>query len=79
MSNDIKMISTYMPYCDAMFIDKECASLLSEKPLCDDLQPKAKIFSLREKDDFISYLDSLISQASQDVISKANEIYGSVD
>jgi hypothetical protein len=78
MSNDIKMISTYMPYCDAIFIDNECASLLSEKPLFSDLQYKAKIFSYRNKDEFISYLDYLIQQAPPDVVSKANEIYGEV-
>jgi hypothetical protein len=78
MWNDIKVISTYIPYCDAIFVDKECAHLLSQKPTCDDLNYKAKIFSLRNKGDFISYLDSLINNTSNEVIARAEEIYGKI-
>jgi hypothetical protein len=30
MVTDINVVSTYLPYCDAMFIDDECADLLAE-------------------------------------------------
>jgi hypothetical protein len=76
MWNDIKAISTYMPYCDAMFVDKECAHILSQKSLCNNLNYKTKIFSLRNINDFISYLYSLINNSPKKVIDRAEAIDG---
>ncbi len=33
MWNDIVAISSFLPYCDAMFLDNECAALVAEEPL----------------------------------------------
>lgn len=76
MFNDINAIATYGPYVDAMFLDNECAQMLSEYPLSSDLNIRAKIFSTRSGDAFLEYLRSLQSAASPLVCRKAAEIYG---
>ncbi|MEG3153478.1 hypothetical protein [Sphingomonas sp. RB1R13] len=73
--NDIKAISTYGPYVDAMFIDKEFANILSETKELRKLGLKARIFSFADGDDFIAYLDELANGASEDVREYAERIY----
>lgn len=74
--NDIMAISTYSPYVDAMFIDRECAALLSERPLTTDLKYKAKIFSMANPQQFIEYLAEMEREVSDEVRSYAKRIYG---
>ena len=74
--NDFQAIATYGPYVDAMFIDKECASLLQQGRLRTEIQLKAKIFSLNSKDDFLQYLRDLGDATSKNVHAYASEIYG---
>jgi hypothetical protein len=76
MFNDINAISTYGPYVDAMFLDNECAQLLSEQPLATDLKLKAKIFSTNSGDAFLDYLRELQNGASAEARAYAIEIYG---
>lgn len=76
MSNDITVISTYGPYVDAMFLDNECAALLSESPLNTELKLKAKIFSTNSGDAFLGYLQSIEAETSSEVRAYAEEIYG---
>jgi hypothetical protein len=73
--NDVKAIAAYMPYVDAMFLDNECASMLSEAPLRDDLNFKAQIFSLKSQDAFIEYLRELEGRATDDIVEYARHIY----
>ena len=75
--NDVKMISTLLPYCDAMFIDNECRNLLLEKPLCDDINYGTKVFSLSNKEEFLSYLDEIKQSASEEHMKAVEEVYGS--
>jgi hypothetical protein len=74
--NDFSAISTYGPYVDAMFVDRECAELLKHPRLRSDLALKAKIFSLRSGDEFLEYLTSLANGASDAVIAYSRELYG---
>ena len=76
MMNDIRAISTYGPYVDAMFLDNECASLLSEEPLRTELRLKAKVFSAKSGEAFLQYLRDLEAAASAEVTRYAEEIYG---
>jgi hypothetical protein len=76
MVNDIDMISTLLPYCDAMFIDKECHNYLLEKPLREAINYDTKIFSLLNKNDFIEYLNNVELSASEEHIKKVEEVYG---
>ena len=73
--NDIRTISTYVPYVDAMFIDKRCATILNEEPLASDLKYRAKIFSLSSADAFIEFLKGIEAQATDDVRELAGKIY----
>jgi len=74
--NDVEMISTLLPYCDAMFIDKECRSFLLEKPLCEEINYGTKIFSLSNKEEFLEYLDEIRQSASEEHIKAVEEVYG---
>lgn len=74
--NDVTTISTLMPYCDAMFIDNECAALLKEEPLKTKIDYKAEIFSMATKEKFLEYLKSIKDSASQEYIDKIKEVYG---
>ena len=76
-STDIKAISTYAPYVDAMFIDREFANILQErKDIVAKLPIKARIFSFSQPDEFLSYLDELAKGASDEVRADAARIYG---
>ena len=75
--NDVEVISTLLPYCDAMFIDKECRSLLLEKPLCDNITYDTKIFSPKNKEEFLAYLDQIRQSTSEAHLKVVEEVYGS--
>jgi hypothetical protein len=76
MMNDVRAISAYAPYVDAMFVDETCANLLSETPLVESLHYKAKIFSFADPDGFLGYLDEIEQSTSQDVRLAAQRLYG---
>lgn len=72
---DVDMISTVMPYSDAMFIDKACHGLIDE--LRRELaQYTCVLFSLRNKDDFIAYLDQIERDCPKEHFDKIREVYG---
>ncbi|MDH2381447.1 hypothetical protein [Bradyrhizobium sp. CER78] len=74
--NDFIAIATYAPYVDAMFVDRQCASLLKQGRLRSDLNYKARIFSMSNKQEFLDYLEELADIASPEVRSCAHELYG---
>lgn len=74
--NDARVISTYAPYLDAMFLDKECAALLAEKPLRHELDYRAQIFSYNHQDAFLAYLNDIEQATPDDVRGYAEMIYG---
>ncbi len=76
MFQDIHTLEIVTPYCDAIFIDNECNDLLNEKPLKTELNYDTKIFSLKNKDEFIEYLDIIKSSASQEHLNALEEVYG---
>ena len=73
---DVDVISLYLPLCDAIFIDNECAELLRQKPVCDRIEYDTKIFSHNNKDDFIDYLNEIETSAPAEVLEAVKEIYG---
>jgi hypothetical protein len=76
LMNDFQSIAAYAPYVDAMFVDRECASLLNEGDLIRGLQYRARIFSYANADSFLDYLRELEAQATPEVRTYANRIYG---
>jgi len=77
MWNDITAIASFLPYCDAMFLDNECAGLLREEPLRAKLAPfGTRIFSSKTGDAFLAYLSSLEEEAGADHVQLIAEVYG---
>jgi hypothetical protein len=74
--NDVTAIAAYAPFVDAMFLDKECAALLTQGRPKRELAYRARIFSLTNKDDFLTYLGELEAAASDEVRRYASIIYG---
>jgi hypothetical protein len=71
MLNDIEIISDYLPFCDAMFLDNECVALLKEKPTGDYIRNiKTKLFSKNTINDFFDYLDKIEKDTTTDHINK---------
>jgi len=78
---DIQFISSYLPYCDALFMDKESALLLKEFPKNTPSYLKlkefsAKVFSFNNKVAFLDYLDQLVAEIPADQINLLKDING---
>lgn len=73
--NDVKVIAAYAPFVDAMFVDNECATLLTQGRSRDELTYRARIFSLNSKDAFIGYLSEIEAAAPDEVRHYAKVIY----
>jgi hypothetical protein len=74
--NDLRVISSLLPYCDVMFIDNEMRALLNEEPLATELGSYAKVYSPNNRDDFLSSLDELARSAPDDHLTMVKEVYG---
>jgi hypothetical protein len=65
MFNDINRVSSLLPFCDAIWVDKEMHNLLNfkhTKHIIDEYQHK--IFSLNNQQEFLNYLDNLRKSTS---------------
>jgi len=73
---DIDTVAHLLPYCDAMFMDNGCRSLLLDVP--NELRPPetAKVFSLNVKGQFLDYLRSIREGISTEHIQAIREVYG---
>lgn len=74
--NDVRAIAAYAPFVDVMFLDKECATLLTQGRPRRELNYRARIFSLNNKHEFLDYLRGLEAGASDEVQHYAEVIYG---
>jgi hypothetical protein len=74
--SDFSAISTYAPYVDAMFVDRQCAFLLKQGRLRTELNYKARIFSMADPQEFLDNLSELGDSAPRDVQEFAHELYG---
>lgn len=73
---DFDMIATLLPYCDTMFLDRECCGLLSEEPLISQLGYPCKVFSAKQSDEFLCFLTELGRSVSCEHIAVARSVYG---
>lgn len=77
MANDIDVIAALLPYCDAMFIDKECYAYLNESPLNQEVAKyDTRIFSLANSEEFLGYLNDIINSISDEQLSALRAVYG---
>lgn len=74
--NDVRAIAAYAPFVDVMFLDKECATLLTQGRPRRELDYRARIFSLNSKEEFLDYLRDLEAGATNEVRHYAQIIYG---
>jgi hypothetical protein len=75
-ATDINIISTLLPYCDAMFVDNKCRSLLQDIPRDCALPYDCKVFSLKTGADFIQYLTQIKDSVTPDHLKLIEEVYG---
>lgn len=73
---DISTISAYLPYCDAMFVDDEFATILRENPVKDRLRWSTGVFSNRSKDEFLEYLRQIERDTPSEHIDLVRAVYG---
>lgn len=76
MMNDVRAISSYAPYLDAMFIDKTSEAILEERELREGLSYRSKIFSFKTKNGFLEYLGGLEESTPSNVKELCKSIYG---
>jgi hypothetical protein len=76
-NNDIDVMSCLLPYCDAMFMDNEMTTFWREIQGTTNrrLPFKTEVFSLRRKEEFLSYLDQLERSVPDEQRRIASEIY----
>jgi hypothetical protein len=55
--NDVEFIACLLPYCDALFVDRQCSAYLNELQSAGRLVFDTRVFSLANKEDLLSYLD----------------------
>ena len=75
-SNDVEMLSTLLPYCDAMFVDNECRALWQDIPRDFKLPFPCVLFSPNTGDEFLQYLKAIRNSATPDHLKIVAEIYG---
>jgi len=76
MMTDIDVVSTLLPYCDAMFVDNKCRSLLSDIPKPHRLPYKYLVFSSKTSREFLQYLREIRSSATPEHLELLQEVYG---
>lgn len=75
-ATDINIVSTLLPYCDAMFVDNKCRALLRDIPKTHALPFPCRVFSPNTGADFIRYLAEIRDSATPDHLRLVEEVYG---
>lgn len=73
---DVQMISSFLPYCDAMFIDNENTAFLQDGRVKAKIGYPTKMFSLRNKEEFLQHLDDILASADSKHMALIKRIYG---
>lgn len=76
-ATDINIVSTLLPYCDAMFVDNKCRALLHDIPRDCALPYACRVFSPNTGADFIRYLIEIRDSVTPDHLKLIEEVYGS--
>jgi hypothetical protein len=75
-ANDVEIVSTLLPYCDAMFVDNECSALLHDIPKSHKLPYPCRVFCKNTGADFIRYLTEIRDSATPAHLAILEEVYG---
>lgn len=74
--SDISMISTLLPYCDAMMIDTECYLYLKEPDVQQYLDYETRLFSPKNRNEFLNYLDEIEASLKSEHCRKVESLFG---
>ena len=75
IANDFEMIATLLPYCDAMFLDRQCHGLAGENPIRGELeQHRTLLFSKSNQDEFLAYLQQVGDAAPPAHLDRVREV-----
>jgi hypothetical protein len=75
-ANDVEILSTLLPYCDAMFMDKESSALWHDIPKSHALPYPCRVFSKNTGAEFIRYLAEIRDSATPKHLALIEEVYG---
>jgi hypothetical protein len=73
---DARVLGSYAPYCDAMFLDGGFREIAIDPRLAVQKRFGARIFSEQVRDEFLAYLDDLERQTSLDHWRNLTFIHG---
>ena len=73
-ANDIDLVSAYLPYCDAMMIDKRTRLILERGKYAANY--RCRLFSRNTGDRFLDYLKSIESDADPIIPALVRASYG---
>lgn len=74
---DVTAIAAILPYCDAMFIDREMAGYLREAPLESEVEKfGTRIFASNIRSDFLAYLEEIETKAGPAHLRLVKAVYG---
>jgi hypothetical protein len=75
-ANDFEIVSTLLPYCDAMFMDNECSALWHDIPKSYKLPYRCRVFSPNTGAEFIRYLTDIRDSVTPEHLKLVEEVYG---
>ena len=75
-ANDAEIVSTLLPYCDAMFLDNHTRSLITDVPKNRQLPYGTRLFSPSSGDQFLAFLDEIINCVPKDHLDLVRDVYG---
>ena len=75
-ANDFEIVSTLLPYCDAMFMDNECSALWHDIPKSHKLPHPCRMFSRNTGAEFIRYLTDIRDSVTPEHLKLVEEVYG---
>jgi hypothetical protein len=73
-ANDIDLVSAYLPYCDAMMIDKRTRLMLERGKYATNY--RCRLFSRHTGDRFLDYLKSIEAEADPMIPALVRATYG---
>lgn len=76
MAADIEIISTLLPYCDAMFMDNGCRAILQDIPQSHRPEGVDRVYSMNRKIEFLDYLRTVHASASSEHLELVKQVYG---
>ena len=78
--NDIAAISNLLPYCDAIFVDRAWHGRLGENPAKNAIGKfRARVFSSRNIDEFMQFLDGIEAAASKEILNRIEKVFGDIE